>query len=89
MISHARSFLLRMTDSSPISKDLLSVSVVYLYTYPTLLNKLVPLLACLFEKRVRAVVTLAYHISDSLCTVGKLDTDHDFRLYSSVESQIR
>jgi hypothetical protein len=74
-------------DSSPIAKDILSVSVVYLYTYPTLLNKLVPLLACLFEKRARAVVTLTYHLPDTVCTIGKVDTDHDFRLYTNVEAQ--
>jgi endonuclease/exonuclease/phosphatase (EEP) superfamily protein YafD len=48
---------------STVRKDLLSVTVIYLYTFPTLLVRLLPLLAQLFVVgQLRAVVTLTYHI---------------------------
>ena len=50
------------TETSPLCHDLLSVTVIYLYTYPTLLVQLIPLLAQLFQiGQLRVVVTLTYH----------------------------
>ena len=53
------------TETSPLCHDLLSVTVIYLYTYPTLLVQLIPLLAQLFQiGQLRVVVTLTYHLHE-------------------------
>jgi hypothetical protein len=76
-----------------LGKDLLSATVVYLYTYPTLLIQLIPLLSRLFEiGRLRAVVTLTYHIHNlqhgaDLKWITKLenvDDKHDLCLYTNI-----
>jgi len=64
------------------------VSCIFLYTYPTLLVKLVPLLSRLTkEGRLRAVVTLTYHLKDEDAhfVVDRADPEHDLRLYTTVK----
>lgn len=74
---------LLLADSSPLSKLLRSVTVVFLFTYPTLLQSLVPLLDQLTKDgRVRAVVTLTYHLSDE---IERTESEHDFQLYSRIQ----
>ena len=76
----------------------MSVTVIYLYTYPTLLVQLIPLLSQLFQiGRLRAVVTLTYHIhqlrqSTSTCSdelewtydLERINEEHDLCLYTNV-----
>lgn len=76
------------TDSSALSLLLKNVTCVFLYTYPTLLVKLVPLLVRLTrDGRLTAVVTLTYHFKDEDAhfVVERADTEHDIRLYTSVK----
>uniref|UniRef100_A0A7S1DAK3 Uncharacterized protein n=1 Tax=Cyclophora tenuis TaxID=216820 RepID=A0A7S1DAK3_CYCTE len=55
--------LLCGTVDSELVKALESATIVYLYTYPTLLHKLLPLLHRLtHQHQVHSVVTLTYHI---------------------------
>jgi predicted ATPase len=62
-----------------------SATVIYLYTYPTLLQNLVPLLRELTKSgQVRAVVTLTYHLSSDIATVESKDETHEFQLYSRI-----
>jgi hypothetical protein len=62
-----------------------SVTIVFLYTYPTLLVSLVPLLRELLQSgQVRAVVTLTYHLPSDTATVESKDDVHDFQLYSRI-----
>jgi SAM-dependent methyltransferase len=78
---------------SPLASMLQSVTVVFLYTFPTLLIKLVPLLELLeglMEKKgkVLKVVTLTYHLPSSLgVTVGDTNERFDFRLYTRMSSK--
>jgi SAM-dependent methyltransferase len=78
-------------SKQPMLSNLLqSVTVVFLFTYPTLLKKLVPLLERLMEQeKVSKVVTLTYHLPDDVVTVGRLDEKNDFRLYTRIASQLR
>jgi hypothetical protein len=63
-----------------------SVTVIYLYTYPTLLQTLVPLLRELTHSgQVRAVVTLTYHLSSDIATVERKDERHELQLYSRID----
>mmetsp|Transcript_13221 Transcript_13221/g.21903 ORF Transcript_13221/g.21903 Transcript_13221/m.21903 type:complete len:246 (-) Transcript_13221:168-905(-) len=76
---------LLLSDSSPIASILKRVTVVYLYTYPTLLIKLVPLLEMLGNNNnVRAIVTLTYHLPNEHVVLEKENIDHEFRQYSRV-----
>lgn len=63
-----------------LQQGLESATVVFLYTYPTLLQSLVPILARL--PNVRACVTLTYHLPHA--TVVQQDDQNDLRLYSTV-----
>jgi SAM-dependent methyltransferase len=75
-------------ESSPLSSDLLSVTVVYLYTFPTLLNRLISLLSSMFSRgKLRAVVTLTYHLEgdDGRFVVAKLSHQLDLRSYSQIQ----
>ena len=73
-------------ESSPIASLLKRVTVVFLYTYPTLLVKTVPLLDKLCSHgNVRAVVTLRYHLGDEI--VEREDTEHEFQLYARMKSR--
>jgi SAM-dependent methyltransferase len=92
-VTVATSALLSGTGSNPkLSHELRSATVVYLYTYPTLLVRLVPLLARLFALgRLRAVVTLTYHLPAALpssdewtAAVDRVDTEHDLCLYKNI-----
>jgi hypothetical protein len=75
----------RITGESVLATALRSVTVVFLYTYPTLLTKLVPLLARLTEHgNVRAVVTLTYHLPDENVTLKQVDKENEFRWYTRV-----
>lgn len=68
----------------------MSATVIYLYTYPTLLVRLVPLLARLFSAEdggggtLRAVVTLTYHLPNDGTTrdvtIPRVDATHDMQL---------
>ena len=78
------------TDSSPLSKVLRSVTVIYLYTYPTLLMSLIPLLNRLTGLgHVRAIVTLTYHLPGDVATCEKRDEQHDLQLYSRFLSKAK
>jgi hypothetical protein len=69
-----------------------------MYTYPTLLIRLVPLLARLFAiGRLRAVVSLTYHLSDDTVSLptatesnkwttilDRVDKEHDLCLYTNI-----
>ncbi len=71
----------RAAESSPIASLLESVTVVFLYTYPTLLEKVVPLLKRLcLQEALRAVVTLRYHIPGGV--VDREDKENEFQLYT-------
>ena len=55
--------------------------MVFLYTYPTLLEKVVPLLKRLcLQEALRAVVTLRYHIPGGV--VDREDKENEFQLYT-------
>ena len=57
------------------------MTVVFLYTYPTLLKKVVPLLKRLCsQEALRAVVTLRYHIPEGV--VDREDKANEFQLYT-------
>ena len=76
------------TDGTPLAGSLKSTTVIFLYTYPTLLVKLIPLLACLTEfHNVRAVVTSTYHLPEDQVETEQINSEHDFRLYSKVYSK--
>jgi SAM-dependent methyltransferase len=66
-----------------LSKALPSATVVYLYTYPTLLHKLTPLLARLIQQhKVRAIVTLTYHLPETIAIPDAINVEHHLRLYT-------
>mmetsp|Transcript_12281 Transcript_12281/g.33760 ORF Transcript_12281/g.33760 Transcript_12281/m.33760 type:complete len:201 (-) Transcript_12281:584-1186(-) len=70
-----------------ISQVLRNVTVVYLFTFPTLLIKLVPLLAKMESVgRLRCVVTQTYHLPAETATVSKVDAEFDFKMYDSIAS---
>jgi hypothetical protein len=72
---------------SPLAIALRSVTVVFLYKYPTLLLKLVPLLARLTGKSdVRAVVTLTYQLPYKNVTLKEVEEGNDFRCTHEYES---
>ncbi|KAL7572051.1 hypothetical protein ACA910_001701 [Epithemia clementina (nom. ined.)] len=75
--------LLDCNDS--LARDLRSATIVYLYTYPTLLQKLVPLLQRLSHNHsLRKVVTLTYHLDQSVAKAIEVDETNDIRLYGQV-----
>ena len=69
-------------DTSPLKQMLDSVTVVYLFAFPTLLSKLGPLLKRL--KHVRAVATLTYHFDKQHAIFEKKDEVHDIQVYSKI-----
>ena len=85
-------------ESSQLQSDLLAVTVIYLYTYPTLLIQLIPLLSQLFQSgRLRVVVTLTYHIhqlQQSTATstgdqnwtyeIASVNKEHDLCKYTNI-----
>lgn len=75
-------------DSSLIvMNELRSVTVIFLYTYPTLLDQLIPLLAYLMNlknTKLRAVVTLTYHIPLTNCNIYKTDPINNLCWYSTI-----
>eukprot|EP00978_Attheya_sp_CCMP212_P034619 scaffold145919_cov51-Attheya_sp.AAC.1 len=84
-----------LKEDSPLSSLLGSVTVIFLYTFPTLLMKLVPLLERLTTREdeeegdthhnnVRAVATLTYHLPDENATVQESFPEHEIRVYSQV-----
>jgi hypothetical protein len=78
------------SESSPLSSALHSATVVFLYTYPTLLVKLVPLLDRLTDgsHKVRAVVTLTYHLPEGEAKIEKENTKYDLRMYTRIQRPI-
>jgi hypothetical protein len=82
------------SEDSPLSSLLGSVTVIFLYTYPTLLMKLIPLLERLTTpaeddeegdtNNVRAVATLTYHLPDENATLQESFPEHEIRVYSRV-----
>mmetsp|Transcript_22306 Transcript_22306/g.22620 ORF Transcript_22306/g.22620 Transcript_22306/m.22620 type:complete len:95 (-) Transcript_22306:119-403(-) len=80
---------LLLSGESPLAEKLKSVTVIYLYTYPTLLMRLIPLLALLTDDsqgftKCRAIATLTYHIPDDQVLTTKIDQENDIRVYSRV-----
>ena len=90
--------ILQISETSQLQKDVLSVTVIYLYTYPTLLIQLIPLLSELFKVgRLRAIVTLTYHIHrlqqstspntgdlDFSYDLERVNEEHDLCLYTNI-----
>ena len=75
------------TESSPFLRIIKDVTVIYLYTYPTLLMQLIPLLEHLTaspEYAVRAIATLTYHLPEDQVDLVCTSEDHDIRMYSHV-----
>lgn len=70
-----------------MSSALHSATVVFLYTYPTLLAKLVPLLERLTDgsHNVRAVVTLTYHLPQDVSKREMEDRKQDFCMYTRIK----
>jgi SAM-dependent methyltransferase len=62
------------------------VTIIFLYTYPTLLLKLIPILSWLFRfGNLRGVVSLTYHIPDKYnATINKYDPTSDLKLYTNI-----
>ena len=73
-------------DTCPIHHELKSVTVIFLYTYPTLLLKLLPLLAELTSGRynVRKVVTLTYHLPEESVILDSKNDEFDFFVYTKI-----
>jgi len=74
-------------ETSPISKTLKSATVVFLFIYPDLLTKLLPLLSKLTDGvngAARVIATLTYHVPESNAVLERVDETHDIRLYSQV-----
>jgi hypothetical protein len=78
---------LSTTETSPIASLLESVTVVFLYTYPTLLEKLMPLLKSLCtHEDLRAIVTLRYHIPGF--TPDRADEENELNLYTTLSTSL-
>lgn len=63
------------------------MTVIFLYTYPTLLKKLLPLLDQLTKGgQVVRVVTATYHLTNYTASVEQIDETHDFQLYTRINA---
>ena len=68
-----------------LSQALSTATVVFLYTYPTLLYKLIPLLDRLTNDFcVRSVITLTYHLPAENGNVVEHNQKHDYCVYRSI-----
>lgn len=78
-----------LSDKCPIEHQLKTVTVIFLYTYPTLLMKLIPLLARLTDgtQRVRKVVTLTYHLPISPVTDTESSSSEPIHGYGLLEDK--
>uniref|UniRef100_A0A6U2NBJ7 Methyltransferase domain-containing protein n=1 Tax=Leptocylindrus danicus TaxID=163516 RepID=A0A6U2NBJ7_9STRA len=75
--------------SSVLSDRLKSCTIAFLYTYPTLLTKLIPILSELMKKgNLRTVGTLTYHLPSENADVAQKDEKHDIQIYSKVEATL-
>ena len=65
--------------AAALSRDLCAATIVYLYTYPTLLRQLVPLLQRLMmDHAVKRIVTQTYHLEPSVAR--RIQTSDEFNL---------
>jgi SAM-dependent methyltransferase len=63
--------------------DVGEATILFLYVFPSLMERLIPLLRCLFERgKLRAVVTLTYHIQNAAHL--KFDEQNDMKLYTEL-----
>ena len=75
------------TESSPFYSIMKEVTVIYLYTYPTLLMQLIPLLELVTaspDYAVRAIATLTYHLPDDQVKIKGKNVKHDIQMYTHV-----
>lgn len=78
------------TQYPEINKDLQSATIIFMYIYPTLLDRLIPLLSKLCRlkreknKRSLKIITLTYHLPDEIGVVEHFDKHHDVKIYSNV-----
>lgn len=71
-------------DGAPLH-SLRDVTCIVLYTYPTLLQALVPLLHLLSnEFKARRIITLSYHLDEEIAHIVDTDEKYDLRMYESV-----
>lgn len=76
-----------LAASSALSDRLKSCTIAFLYTYPTLLTRLIPILSELMKKgKLRAVGTLTYHLPPENVELAKKDDEHDIQIYSKVKN---
>ena len=74
----------RVEGTSELATVMKSVTVVWLYTYPMLLRRLVPLLSWL-HRRGAKVVTLTYHLTEEEASVERVDSKHGLCLYKVIK----
>jgi hypothetical protein len=61
------------------------VTCIVLYTYPTLLQALVPLLDLLSNQfKAHRIITLSYHLDEEIATSVDRDATYDLLMYESV-----
>jgi len=75
-----------LSETSSLYEILNSTTVVYLYIYPTLLEKLIPLLSKLTNAshNTRSVVTSTYHLTSDQAMSKGWDKKNDIQIYSQV-----
>jgi hypothetical protein len=80
-----RDLLVATPESSPL-RVLREATCVFLYSYPTLLNGLVPLLETLSNRfKARRIITLTYHLDERTATLVDSNEEFDLRCYSCVQ----
>lgn len=67
----------------------MSATIIFLYTYPTLLYQLIPLLIYLMKYgKLRSIITLTYHLPIlSDIEVYHIDNVNDFQWYRMTTTQ--
>lgn len=68
--------------NSPLS-SLPPITIIFLYVYPTLLRRIVPLVKELSRKHRARVVTLVYHFEPTEWMHDRTDVEHRLNMYSS------
>lgn len=75
------------TEGSPLHM-LREVTCIFLYTYPTLLRALVPLLEALSNRfKARRIITLTYHLDELMATLVDSNEEFDLRCFSCVRRE--
>ena len=77
-------------ENPSLHEELKSVTIIFLYIYPTLLSKLIPFLARMtnsITSKTKLIATVTYHIKENDVTKATLewkDDMHDICFYSKV-----